>query len=81
MNHLTTTETRARRVIRCHACQLQICKSRESLPHGGLKAGDSNVLDTDRFDRTRHAVYACQTCEAVLVQSSDMMEPGWRQLR
>jgi hypothetical protein len=81
MTHLGSTAMRARRVIRCPACQLQICKSRESLPHHALRAADSNVIEDDKFDRERHAIYSCQTCEAVLVHSVDLMEPGWRQLR
>jgi hypothetical protein len=35
----------------------------------------------DNLDRSRHALYVCQTCEAVLLHSADMMEAGWRQLR
>jgi hypothetical protein len=80
MNHIQRNPTGVRRVTRCPACQLQICKSREALPHTGLKAADSNLME-DTLDRTRHALYACQTCEAVLLHSTDMMEAGWRQLR
>lgn len=81
MNHMRSTEAVVRRVTRCAACQLQICKSRESLPHVSLKAADSNLMEEGKLDRTRHAMYLCQTCEAVLIQSSDPMEAGWRQLR
>ena len=78
MNELSSKRTV---VARCAACQLQLCKSRESLPHAGLKVADSNIVPFDKFSRDQHALYLCERCSAVLVHSLDTNEAGWRQYR
>ncbi len=83
MNEITTYEFGSRRAIqaRCPACQLQICKSRHERPHAGLKPAEREVMADGKLSSESHAVYLCQTCSAVLIHSSDVMEPGWRQRR
>ena len=66
---------------RCPACQLQLCKSREALPHAHLKAADSNVVPHGKVNKAHHALYMCDTCATVLVHSLNVIEPGWRQQR
>ena len=78
MNELSLKRTN---VARCPACQLQLCKSRESLPHGALKVADSSIVSYDKLDKAQHALYMCETCAAVLVHSLDIRESGWRQFK
>jgi hypothetical protein len=60
--------------LRCAACQLQLCKSRDESPHVALKeTGGSPVGD--------ETVYACATCATVLVRSGNPNKPGWSQRR
>jgi hypothetical protein len=66
---------------RCPACQLQLCKSRESLPHAALKVADSSIVSYDKLDKSHHALYMCENCTAVLVHSLDIRESGWRQFK
>ncbi len=78
MNDLASKRTA---VTRCPACQLQLCKSREALPHAALKVADSNVVSYDKFKKDLHAVYTCERCSAILVNSLDTNESGWRHFR
>jgi len=83
MSEITTYDFGSRRAIqsRCAACQLQICKSRHERPHSGLKPAEREVMAESKLSTDNHAVYLCQTCASVLIHSSDVMEPGWRQRR
>ncbi len=71
------TQANAKVVLgRCPACQLQLCKARESAPHAGLvEAARSDLLQgADR-------AFTCQTCGVTLVNSPDTRKPGWTQAR
>jgi len=70
------TENKESRGARCSACQLQLCKARESQPHAGLveAAGDGKLRGADR-------AFTCQTCGTTLINSQDMRKPGWAQTR
>jgi hypothetical protein len=83
MNEMSTYEIGSKRAIqsRCPACQLQICKSRHERPHAGLKPAEREFVADSKFDSEHHTVYLCQACAAVLIHSTDVMEPGWRQRR
>ena len=66
---------------RCPACQLQLCKSREALPHTALKVADRSIVSYDKLDKAQHALYMCENCSTVLVHSLDIRESGWRQFK
>jgi len=68
-------------LTRCPACQLQLCKSRESLPHAALKVADSSIVSYDKLNREQHALYLCESCSTVLIHSLDIREAGWRQFK
>jgi hypothetical protein len=64
------------KTVRCAACQLQLCKSRDEPPH-------ANLTETTR-DKTRDGQsvgYLCQTCGITMLRSADMGKPGWSSLR
>lgn len=56
--------------VRCRACQLQLCKSRQEAPH-------ANLTETLRDDGARSAHYECRACGTILLCSRDMGRPGW----
>ena len=60
--------------VRCPACQLQICKSRNASPHAALQ-------EKSRDEANSTAVFACEKCGVTLVWSGDMKSPGWSQRR
>lgn len=64
-------QNREARAARCPACQLQICKARDAIPHGKLVEADRNLIQGG--DRA----YTCQTCGITLVNSRDARKPGW----
>lgn len=63
---------RPRTVVRCPACQLQLCKSRDERPHAQLK-------EIGREELPHTTVYGCGTCGATLTRSTDVSRPGWAQ--
>jgi len=64
------------KATRCPACQLQLCKSRHQAPHAALKE-----ISRNDADGALEVTYACGTCEATLISSTDMRKPGWRHER
>ena len=58
--------------IRCTACQLQLCKSRDEQPHSNL-----SEVTRDDIPDGQSASYLCQTCGVRLVRSADMARAGW----
>ncbi len=61
---------------RCRACQLQLCKSRSEPPHAALTESK-----TDGVMRGAERHFTCKTCNATMINSSDLAKPGWRHHR
>jgi len=64
------------KAIRCAACQLQLCKSRDEPPHAKLsEVSRDNARDPQAIN------YLCQTCGVTMLRSADLGRPGWSSLR
>jgi hypothetical protein len=64
------------KAIRCAACQLQLCKSRDEPPHSKLtETTQVNMRDG------RSGAYLCQTCGVTMIRSADLAKPGWSSQR
>ena len=64
------------RAARCPACQLQLCKARDSRPHEKLV-----VVEKGSMLQGGDRAYTCQTCGVTLVNSHDSRKPGWSHAR
>jgi len=65
-----------KRINRCAACQLQICKSRDQPPHSRLtEVTRENTLGG------QVVVYLCESCGVSMMRSADMGKPGWSSVR
>lgn len=56
---------------RCRACQLQLCKGREQLPH-------AHLTEIDRNEGDQSTRYTCASCDQTLIRSGDFAKAGWR---
>ena len=70
------TSTSGVKAIRCAACQLQVCKSRDESPHAKL----SETTSVHARDGQSSA-YLCQTCGVTMIRSADLSKPGWSSQR
>ncbi len=60
------------KAIRCAACQLQICKSRDEPPHANL----TEVTPESPHDGNSVS-YLCKSCGVTIIRSADLTKPGW----
>ena len=63
-------------LVRCRACQLQLCKGRNEPPHAALTAiaPGGGRMESERS-------FTCNTCGITMVNSPDLAQPGWRHVR
>jgi hypothetical protein len=62
-------------LLRCPACQLQLCKGRGERPHTAL--ADTRAENESQAEKR----FVCRTCDSILINSSDLTSPGWRHHR